>query len=402
MPTRVSLIEEEVVSMDECMQPGMTPQEIIDCINRRSDRAERHELEVDQRHVINFTDRINDPNRRANLTVLPPDTECVECLMEPQWHPADEPLYISASDDKMTLRFTDNAGNITYFDLAPNTRFQISVENLVMDDIAFLPSHINPEDIIRTVSTRDFIIFECWPKLSEIGEEVFVNNIFFDFDRYDIIRDGHRELDRMIVIAVRNPHFLFEIVTHADERGSHAYNLALTERRMNSILTYLGRRGFDKDRLITRAASHSEPLIRNAQTEAEHALNRRATIRLIDPNRYNNLGPDYEIYENCPLYRPGLWFRVQVAAFRQAPEFPLHLFSDFLNAAPEVEMNYFLDHDGLFKFTMGDFQDINEARRLNQRILDANRESYVVAFIDGQRITIAEALAIQRRWARGN
>ena len=65
-------------------------------------------------------------------------------------------------------------------------------------------------------------------------------------------------------------------------------------------------------------------------------------------------------------------------------------------------MNYFLDHDGLFKFTMGDFQDINEARRVNQRILDANRESYVVAFIDGQRITIAEALAIQRRWARGN
>ncbi|MCL2413199.1 MAG: OmpA family protein, partial [Bacteroidales bacterium] len=367
---RATLFEDEQVSMDECMRPGMTPQQVIDCINRR--RPDHATTTVDTRFVINYSDRINDPNRRANLTVLPPDVECIECVMEPQWHPADEPLFISSSDDKQVLRFTDNAGNVTYFDLAPNTRFQISVQNFVADDIAFLPSHINPEDIIRTITTRDFVIFECMPKLSEIGEEVFVNNLFFDFDQSDIIRDGHRELDRMIIIAIKNPHFLFEIVTHADERGSREYNLALTERRMNSILDYLRRRGMDQSRLITRAASHDEPLIRNAQTEAEHALNRRATIRLIDPNRVNYLAPDYEVFENCPLYRPGLWFRVQIAAFRQAPEFPLYLFSDFLNAAPDVELNYFLDTDGLFKFTMGDFRDLNEARRLNQRILDAN------------------------------
>ncbi|MCL2416741.1 MAG: OmpA family protein [Bacteroidales bacterium] len=328
--------------------------------------------------------------------------EDAEIDLTPQRHPIDQPLFIEASDDRQTLRFTDEAGNVTYFDLAPNTRVQITLQDFVSGDIAFLPSHINQSDVVRTVITQDYVIFERFPKLSEIGEEVFVNNIFFDFDRYDIIRDGHRELDRMVVIAANNPHLLFEIVTHADERGSFQYNLALTQRRMNSILNYLRRQGFDESRLTTRAASHSEPLIRNAQTEAEHALNRRATIRLIDPNRVNNLGEDYEVHENCPLNREGLWFRVQIAAFRQAPEFPLYLFSDFMNAAPEVELTYFLDHDGLFKFTMGDFQDINEARRLNQRILDAGRESYVVAFIDGQRITIAEALAIQRRWARGN
>jgi hypothetical protein len=243
------------------------------------------------------------------------------------------------------------------------------------------------------------VIFECIPKLSEIGDETFVNNMYFDFDHSDIIKDGHRELDRLIIIAIKNPHLTFEIVTHADERGSVAYNQALTERRMQSIVEYVRRKGLDMNRVMTRAASNLEPLIVNARTEEEHALNRRATIRLIDPTRTNTLGTDYEVFENCPLNQRGLRFRVQIAAFRQAPEFPIYLFSDFLRVAQGVEMNYFQDTDGLYKFTFGDFTDLNQARRLNQRFLDINREAYVVAFMDGNRITIAEAQAIMRRMA---
>ena len=396
---RASLFDEcdSINLMAECMRPGMTPQQIIECINRK-----RRDCEgiVDTRFVENYRERINDPNRRANMTTVPPGTPCIECSQEPQRHPADEPLFIEATDDKQTLRFTDNAGNITYFDLAPNTRYGIMVQNFVSDDIAALPNHISTSDIVRTVTTRDFVIFECIPKLSEIGDEVFVNNIYFDFDRSDIIRDGHRELDRMIIIAIKNPHMQFEIVSHADERGSAAYNLALTQRRLNSVLDYIRRKGMNEDRLITRAASNLEPLIRNAQTEAEHALNRRTTIRLFDPNAVNNLGREYQLHENSPFNKRGVWFRVQIAAFREAPEYPLYLFSDFMRAAPEAELTFYLDRDGLFKFTMGEFRDLNQARRLNQRILDANREAYVVAFVDGERVTIAEAQAVLRRLAR--
>jgi hypothetical protein len=244
------------------------------------------------------------------------------------------------------------------------------------------------------------VIFECIPKLSEIGDEIYVNNIYFDFDRSDIIRDGHRELDRMIIIAIKNPNMKFEIVSHADERGSIAYNQALTERRLNSVLEYVRRKGLNDNRLITRAAGKSEPLIVNARTDEEHALNRRTTIRLFDPNASHNLGPSYEVHESSPLNKKGLWFRVQIAAFRQAPEYPIYLFSDYLRAVPDAQLTFYQDRDGLFKFTMGEFQDLSQARRLNQRILDANREAYVVAFMDGQRITIAEAQAIMRRQAR--
>ena len=383
--------------MEECMRPGMTPEQIIDCINRK-----RRECEgvVDTRFTENYRDRINDPNRRANMAVLPAGTPCIDCEREPQHHPFDEPLFIQASDDKQTLKFTDNAGNVTYFDLAPNTRYQIDVQQFVSDNMAFLPDHISSSDIIKTVTTKDYVIFECIPKLSEIGDEVFVNNIYFDFNRSDIIKDGHRELDRMIIIAIKNPHMNFEIISHADERGSEAYNLALTERRLNSILDYIRRKGMDESRLIATAAGKSDPLIRNAQTDEEHALNRRTTIRLFDPNAINEVGYDYELHENIPFDKKGLWFRVQIGAFREAPEYPLYLFSEYIKAAQGTELTFYQDRDGLYKFTMGEFQDLNQARRLNQRILDANLEAYVVAFMEGQRITVAEAQAIIRRNAR--
>jgi outer membrane protein OmpA-like peptidoglycan-associated protein len=379
------------------MRPGMSPEQIINCIDQK--RRDCEEL-VDTRFVDNYKDRINDPNRRANMNVLPPGTPCIDCENNPQKHQNTKPLYIQARDDKQTLRFTDNAGNTTFFDLAPNTRYGIEVQNLMIGDMAALPDFLNTSDIVKTVTTKDYVIYECVPKLSEIGDEVFVNNIYFDFDQSDIIRDGHRELDRMIIIAIKNPHLKFEITSHADERGSEAYNQALTERRLNSVLDYIRKKGMDAARLISQAVGKSDPLIVGAQTDAEHALNRRTTIRLYDPNARNQLGFNYELKENNPLNKKGLHFRVQIAAYREAPEYPIYLFGDYIKATRGMELTFYQDRDGLYKFTFGEYQDLAQARRLTQQILDANLEGYIVAFKDGQRITVAEAQAILSRQAK--
>jgi hypothetical protein len=177
------------------------------------------------------------------------------------------------------------------------------------------------------------------------------------------------------------------------------YNQELTERRLNSVLDYVRRKGMDVGRLITRAASNTEPLVRGARTDEEHALNRRTTIRLYDPTATNELGRNYDIKESSPFDKKGLWFRVQIGAFREAPQYPLYLFSDYIRTAQGIDMVYYQDTDGLYKFTFGEYQDLSQARHLNQRMLDANKEAYVVAFMDGKRITVAEAQAITRRQA---
>ena len=190
----------------------------------------------------------------------------------------------------------------------------------------------------------------------------------------------------------------FELVSHADERGSVVYNKALTERRMATVLDYIQRKGLDMNRLSTRTASKLEPIIPRANNEPEHALNRRTTIRLYDPTANNKLrNRNYEVAENSPLNKSGLWFRIQVGAFKEPPQYPNHFFGDLLRALPDVRLSYYQDRDGLYKFTVGEFSSIDQARRLNQRILDTNRECYVVPFIDGQRITVHEATVLLKK-----
>ncbi|MDR1951325.1 MAG: OmpA family protein, partial [Bacteroidales bacterium] len=386
-----------VQDLSDCMRPGMTPEEIVDCLNRNRKDPES----VDTRTTEEYKDRINDPNRRANMAVLPKNIPCKDCETKPTQLSVKETLTVQSGDDKKILKLTDNAGNTTFLDLAPNTKYQINVQNLIATDEAKLPDYISKSDVVKTVSTKDYIIYECIPKLSELGDEVYVNNIYYDFDQSDIIRDGHRELDRLIIIAIKNPHLRFEVTAHADERGSDEYNEALTERRLTSVLEYIRKKGLDMNRLITKAAGKSDPLIKNAITDDEHALNRRTTIRLSDPNATDRLrNTNYDARESSPLSKKGLWFRVQLGAFKVAPEYPLYLYKDVLQAIPGTQLHYYQDRDGLYKFTVGEFSDLEQARRLNQRILDANKEAYVVAFMDGQRITIAEAQAIIKRMAR--
>jgi outer membrane protein OmpA-like peptidoglycan-associated protein len=224
-----------------------------------------------------------------------------------------------------------------------------------------------------------------------------INNIYYDFDQADFLSEGTRELDLLITLAMKNPNLKFEITTHTDERGTEAYNAALSQRRLETVTEYIRQRGLDMNRVIARAVGKTEPLFRNARNEEEHALNRRTTVSMfeqgvtIHAERLN-----YEVVENSPLNsnRTGLWFRVQVGAFREMPTHPLYFFRDHLNAAPGLNLVYYRDTDNLYKFTLGDFTRLEQARRLSQRILDAKKDAHVVAFMDGKSISLAEAETI--------
>jgi OmpA-OmpF porin, OOP family len=69
----------------------------------------------------------------------------------------------------------------------------------------------------------------------------------------------------------------FIVAGHTDSRGQDAYNLALSERRAQSVANYLvGAKGIDKSRLTIVGKGENEPLDK-ANTEA--AVNRRVEIR---------------------------------------------------------------------------------------------------------------------------
>ena len=107
-----------------------------------------------------------------------------------------------------------------------------------------------------------------------------VDNIYFDFDEATIKPESEPTLNRIVEILNNYPTLRLEIGSHADARGSEAYNLELSQARAESTLEYLVAHGIDRDRLEAKGYGEEVPLndcVRpNMCTEAEYAINRRS------------------------------------------------------------------------------------------------------------------------------
>ncbi len=385
-PVRKPAVKKDTIS---------SPKSLISNIDKK-----RKEMKMgpDKRTVDDYKRRMSDPLRRAKLTVLPPDAKCEVCGEKPEWRRnVGEDFYVKAGDDKALITLTDQQGHVSYVDLAPNTAYGIQIQVTSNSNLPSLPNGISENDIRKKVVTRDYILFECVPKLSELNDEVYINNLYFDFDKEDLIKDGSRELDRMIIIAIKNPQMYFQIEANADERGSDEYNKKLTDRRLNTITSYVEKKGMDMRRIKGISYGESNPLIRHAKTEEEHRLNRRTTFRLINPKAVNVKRGDatYPVAELAAPVSDRPVYMVQVGAFRVPLENPLDYYQDIVRNNPDLKMTYYMDADGLYKYNVGGhFKTVEQARAVVKRLLDQNRECYISVFFKGQRITVAEATAI--------
>ena len=102
-----------------------------------------------------------------------------------------------------------------------------------------------------------------------------LQDIYFDFDKYDIRPADTRTLDANAAWLKSNPNHLLLIEGHADERGTNEYNLALGERRAKSTMNYLVSQGVQANRITIISYGEERPTC-TEKTEACWAKNRRA------------------------------------------------------------------------------------------------------------------------------
>ena len=76
----------------------------------------------------------------------------------------------------------------------------------------------------------------------------------------------------------RNAKITISIEGHADERGTREYNLALGQRRAESVSNYLIANGINGNRLITKSYGEERPLSLGSNNSA-WAKNRRVEIK---------------------------------------------------------------------------------------------------------------------------
>ena len=102
-------------------------------------------------------------------------------------------------------------------------------------------------------------------------EHLVVNvgdRVFFDLDKSDLKPEARTTAESVATWMNSYPAVAVTIEGHADERGTREYNLALAERRANSVRDYLVALGVDSNRLSTISYGKERPAVLGSNEDA--------------------------------------------------------------------------------------------------------------------------------------
>jgi peptidoglycan-associated lipoprotein len=105
----------------------------------------------------------------------------------------------------------------------------------------------------------------------------------FDFDSYQLEKIGKDILDEIGAAMQQHPELILEIEGHTDNVGSDDYNLALGQKRAESVKRYLADKyGIALHRMFYISFGKTKPK-ELADTRTGQAAQRRAVLRLLGP-----------------------------------------------------------------------------------------------------------------------
>lgn len=115
------------------------------------------------------------------------------------------------------------------------------------------------------------------PLGSDSGNIPGLKTVNFELDKSSLNESARGQLADNAKWIKEHPNLTIQIEGHCDNRGSVEYNLALGERRAQSVKNYLTNLGVDGKRLTIISYGEEKP-VATGDTESVFAQNRRANF----------------------------------------------------------------------------------------------------------------------------
>lgn len=115
------------------------------------------------------------------------------------------------------------------------------------------------------------------------AEDFVVNvgdRVLFGLNRFDLSPEARTTVENQVTWLKRFPGVRITVEGHTDERGTREYNLALGERRANSVRDYMIALGVDPNRVKTLSYGKERP-VDPASNEDAWSRNRRG-VTVVD------------------------------------------------------------------------------------------------------------------------
>lgn len=139
------------------------------------------------------------------------------------------------------------------------------------------------KDLVTNITLDTIIILD---KI-EINKIFLLDNIYYDFNKSDIRTDAGKELDKLVQLLTDNPEIKIELGSHTDSVDDEEYNQRLSQRRAESAVNYLIRKGISEERIVAKGYGESKPIARNTNPDgtdnpAGRSKNRRTEFKILE------------------------------------------------------------------------------------------------------------------------
>jgi peptidoglycan-associated lipoprotein len=122
--------------------------------------------------------------------------------------------------------------------------------------------------------SRDFMVTIL---LTPIDKPVELPNIFYDFGKWDLRPESMVSLDKLVETLNDNEKITIELMSHTDSRDTEEYNLALSQKRAQSVVDYLIGKGIELERLTAKGYGESSPKVVDAEIAGQFPFLRAGT-----------------------------------------------------------------------------------------------------------------------------
>ncbi len=116
------------------------------------------------------------------------------------------------------------------------------------------------------------------------GQLEILEKVFFKTGSAKLQRRSWALLDNVAAVLIAHPEIKkIRVEGHTDSTGRLKYNMILSKKRANTVVRYLvGRGQVSRSRLVARGFGPKKPLVADAKTKEEHAMNRRVEFHIVD------------------------------------------------------------------------------------------------------------------------
>jgi len=130
--------------------------------------------------------------------------------------------------------------------------------------------YLNQKNELSTQGLTDNKTFTIDFQLSAISKPIEMENIFYEFGKWDLTPASETGLQALVKLLNDNPNITIELSAHTDYVGNNEANKILSKKRAQSVVNYLIAAGIPADRLTSVGYGEEKPVVVDATTAQKY------------------------------------------------------------------------------------------------------------------------------------